>query len=140
MQSITDIRISMLRQIKKSLEAAATTQIIFKDGVTQICVIPFEDLELVEDGATATAVLQNSTSGELLAGVASTAGTADTFEIYGWLLDSNGDIIDPSPDPEPLILWGTVGDIGSGADIEFTRTEWTDETIVRISRLRVVLR
>lgn len=136
MQSITDIRVSMLRQVKTSLEAATTKQIKLLEGSTLLCVVPFEDLELVEDGNTAAAVFRNSTAGELLAATVDTAGIADTFSVEGKLLDSGGSPIGS----DEVILSGTVGDIGTGADIEFTRTEWSDETIVRISRLRVVLR
>lgn len=136
MQATVEIRKSMLRELKTSLEASGVTrEIIFKEGTLTLCNVPYYEVDVDDDGSKAVAIFKNTSDGELISGSVSVAGTADTFEIWGKDLDVGGS---PTGSPK-IILSGTVGDLGSGRDIEFTRTEWSDEAIVRISRLRVVL-
>lgn len=136
MQSRRRIREDMLEQLKASIEAASESdalKIVFRQSATPLCKVPFDhlDVEGEEEGTLAIAVFKNAIGENALAASATADGTVDNFEIYGK---------DPTPAGDELVLWGTVGALGSGADIEFTRTEWNDDTNVRLTRLRVVLR
>lgn len=136
MQSRLRIREEMLIQLKAAIEAASEAdalKIIFRQDITPLCKVPFDHVSVdgESEGTLAIAIFKNSFNEDTLAAPATATGTVDNFEIYGK---------DPTPAGDELVLWGTVGSLGSGADIEFTRTEWNDETNVRLTRLRVVLR
>lgn len=126
MESNIDLRKLMLDVVKNSLEGGGDKFIHFFEGTTELCTVGFNTLEVTSaPDEKASYIFKNLDGSTELKGIVGVSGTVDNFEINGTNL------------PE---LNGTVGNVGSSADIKFSAIIWyADATVVTLTDLKVTI-
>lgn len=131
-----DSRAAMMAALVAEIGAGATTYIYFMNIENDVlCEVKFNELVHESgDGDLATYTFRNSTMTppNVLYGGVTASGLVSQFRIL-----ENG-YTDPIED-ERVVVSGTVGVIGSLADIEFNTVNWNQEDAISISQLTIQL-
>jgi ethanolamine utilization microcompartment shell protein EutS len=124
----------MVASLVAEIGADDTTYIYFLSvSDTLLCQVKYN--ELVQDGVDeATYMFKNTTitpSASVLSGSVIASDTVTQFKIleYGDTDYVNG----------AVVISGTVGENGSGSDIEFNTVNWSEEDAITISQLTIQL-
>lgn len=129
------IRQEMMQVIVSQVDGylRGNNSIVCYDGTTVLCRIGYTGI--VQDGSSTLAsyIFQdstNTTAPDVLKGDVIAAGTADSFKIFKYGMSEIDDNI---------VVQGTIGVIGSNADLQFNTTDWILEDAVTISQLTIQL-
>lgn len=127
MNVILSLRRSMLEVIRQPLRYASTKQITFYDASSvALANLSYNDVSYV--AGLAKMKFTSTGGGNVLRGSVDTAGRPVRFEIFGNVAG-----------PDILIISGTVGSLGSSADIRFNKIDWSEGGIVTLTNLSIVL-
>jgi len=128
------MRQKMLDQVRLALMDATADQTIsfYSDDVSPVllCSVQFNDLITYNSGDQITYRFQALDGSYNLRWAATASGRVSYFIIDGKVPD--GSLI-------PVLIRGSVGKFGSGADMEFNKIDWSTNTIIVLSDLLLIM-
>jgi len=117
----------MLEVIRVPLMAITTKQITFYDANSvALANLAYNDVSYV--ASLAKINFTPAVGGNVLRGSVGVAGRPVRFEIFGKFGSQ-----------DTLVISGTVGSLGSSADIRFNKIDWSEGGIVTLQNLSIVL-